>query len=274
MRGPRNLAVAVRKTSGDIVVDTQPINSPTKKYKFLKWPLFRGVLALFEAMVLGIKILTFSANMAMDDEEEGETLTTKEIFFTIVLALGLAILLFVIIPTTAAYFLQAYLAPFWQNIAEGFLRLLIFVAYVGSIGHMKDIQRVFQYHGAEHKVINAYEAGENLTVESVKKYTTQHPRCGTSFMLFVLVLTIFLYSFLNTPGIWSRMASRILLLPVVAGLAYEFIKWSGKHACKWWVKILIAPGLWVQALTTREPDESQIEVAICALEGVLEENDR
>ncbi|WP_227762577.1 DUF1385 domain-containing protein [Zhaonella formicivorans] len=267
MRGPKEMAVAVRKQAGDIVIDTKPINSLAQKYPFLKWPLLRGVLALFEAMVIGVKVLTYSANMAFDEEEE--TLSGREIAFTVFLAVGLAVLLFVIIPAAAAFFLKAYVNTFWQNILEGVLRIAIFLGYVLAIGRMSDVQRVFQYHGAEHKVIHAYEAGEKLTVDNARKYTTLHPRCGTSFMLFVLVLTIFLFSFLHTPDILSRIASRLLLLPVVAGLGYEFIKWSGKYACRSWVKAIIAPGLWLQKLTTREPDDSQLEVAICALEAVL-----
>lgn len=269
MRGPKNLAVAVRKSSGDIVVDSRQVNSVSDKYKFLKLPLLRGVVALFESLVLGIKILTYSANLAEEVDGE-EALTSKEIFLTVVLAIGLAVLMFIILPTTVTHYLKPYIPSFWQNIFEGLLRMAIFIGYVVSIGRMKDIQRVFQYHGAEHKVINAFEAGENLTVDAVKKYTTRHPRCGTSFMLFVLVLTIFLYSFLHTPDILSRVVSRILLLPLVAGIAYEIIKWSGKHACNPVVKFFIAPGLWMQSLTTKEPDDSQIEVAICALERVLE----
>lgn len=272
MRGPRDLAVAVRKSSGDIVTDIQGLTSLSQKYPFLKWPLLRGVLALFEAMVIGIKVLTYSANMAADEGEEEEILTGKEIAVTVILAIGLAVLLFIVIPTAAAFFLQAYVDFFWQNLIEGMLRIAIFLAYVISIGMMSDIRRVFQYHGAEHKVIHAYEAGERLTVDNVRKYTTLHPRCGTSFLLFVLVLTIFLFSFLHTPDIWSRIGSRILLLPVVAGISYEFIKWSGKYYRRNWVRFLIAPGLWLQKLTTREPDDSQVEVAICALEAVLEKN--
>ena len=268
MRGPKSLAVAVRKPSGDIVVDNRQLHSWTDRFKFLKLPFLRGVVALFESMVWGVQILTYSASLAEDEEEE--SLSDQEIFFTVVLAIGLAVLLFVVLPTTAAHYLKSYLPSVWQNIFEGILRIAIFVCYVVGIGRMKDIQRVFQYHGAEHKVINAYEAGENLTVEAVQKYTTRHPRCGTSFMLFVLVLTVFLYSFLNTPDILSRIVSRILLLPLIAGIAYEIIKWSGNHAGNPLVKILIAPGLWLQSLTTSEPDDSQVEVAIAALESVLE----
>jgi uncharacterized protein YqhQ len=273
MRGPKELAVAVRKADGEIVVNTQRVSSLADKYKFLKLPLLRGVMALIESMVMGIKTLTYSANLVASEEEE-EVLGSKEIFLTVALALGLSVLLFIVLPTTVAHFLKTFAPPFWQNILEGLLRIAIFVGYVVSIGHMKDIQRVFQYHGAEHKVINALEAGESLTVEAVKKQTTRHPRCGTSFMLFVLVLTVFLYSFLRTPDILSRVTTRILLLPVVAGIAYEIIKWSGKHVSNPVVRFFIAPGLWMQRLTTKEPDDSQIEVAIRALEGVLDVDGR
>ncbi|MDS1030354.1 DUF1385 domain-containing protein [Bacillota bacterium LX-D] len=273
MRGPKDWAVAVRKKTGEIIVDKKKINSIVQRYPFLKWPLLRGVVALFEAMILGIKVLTYSANMSVDDDEE-ETLSNKEIALTMVVAVGLALLLFVVIPTVAAYFMKAYFNVFWQNILEGFLRIGIFIAYVYGIGKMSDIQRVFQYHGAEHKTIHTYEAGEKLEVSNARKHSTLHPRCGTSFMLAVLVLTIFLFSFFTAPNIWVRIGSRLLLMPIVAGISYEFIKWSGKHAHHALVKTMIAPGLWLQKLTTREPDDKQLEVAICALEAVLDEQKR
>lgn len=267
MRGPKEMAVAVRKPAGDIVLETKPINSWAQKYPFLKWPLIRGVWNLFEALVLGIQVLTQSANLAMDEEEEA--LTAKEIALTIFLSVGLAILLFIVIPTVGAYLTRTFFSPFWQNLAEGLLRITIFLGYVIAISSMNDIKRVFQYHGAEHKVIHTYESGEELTVENAKKYTTLHPRCGTSFIIIVLVLTIFIYSVLHVPNIWYRLLSRIVLLPLIAGISYELLKWTSRHTSHGLIKILIAPGLWVQKLTTREPDDSQLEVAITALQAVL-----
>lgn len=268
MRGPELLSLAVRKPDGDIALETHSISSWAKKYPIWKLPILRGVLALFEALILGVKMLTRSFNLATDDEEE--ELSPKEMAITIVLAVILSILLFVVLPTAAAHFTKNYLNYFWQNLLEGVLRIGVFMIYVIAIARLEDIQRTFQYHGAEHKVINTLEASEELTVENARKHTTAHPRCGTSFLLFVLVLTILLYSFLDTPGLLWRIGSRILLLPVVAGLAYEFIKWSGKHYHHAWVKILIAPGIWLQKMTTREPDDQQLEVAIAALSGVMD----
>ncbi|MGI6551790.1 MAG: DUF1385 domain-containing protein [Bacillota bacterium] len=268
MRGPQVVSLAVRKAGGDIILEKQHFKSLGARFPILKLPLFRGVIALFEALVLGVQMLTKSFNLAAEAEEE--ELSPREIAVTILVAVGLAVLLFIVIPTGAAHFTRGYLNNFWQNLLEGLLRIAIFLVYVLAIGRMKDIERVFQYHGAEHKVIHALEAGDELTVENAKKYTTLHPRCGTSFLLFVLVLTIFIYSLLETPGLLWRIGSRILLLPVIAGLAYEFIKWSGRKCDVPWVKLIIAPGLWLQKLTAREPDDSQLEVAICALEGALE----
>lgn len=267
MRGPKDVAVAVRKNSGDIILDRQRLVSLAERVPVFKWPLLRGVLALIEALVLGVKVLSWSANQVAEEEEE--ELSKTEITLTVLVAFGLAILLFVIIPTGAAHFLKGLLNPFWQNMVEGLLRIAIFLGYVVLISRMKEIQRVFQYHGAEHKVIHTYEAREELTVANARKYSTLHPRCGTSFLLMVMVITVFLFSFLHTPGLLWRIGSRIMLLPVVAGLAYEMIKLSGRFAKSRWVGILIAPGLYLQKLTTREPDDNQLEVAIKALQAVL-----
>ena len=269
MRGPRDCAVAVRGPSGDIVIDHRQLNPFQEKYPIFKKPIFRGVWALFDSMVLGIKTLTYSANVAMDEEEE--ELSLWEIVLTIGLAFGLAVLLFVVAPTVAAHFMSGYMGPVGQNIAEGILRILIFLGYVVGISVLKDIQRVFQYHGAEHKVIHAYEAGEELSdVKSIQGYSTLHPRCGTAFLLIVMVLTVFFFSFLNTPGLLARIVSRVLLLPLIAGVSYELLKFTAKHDDSPIVKVLIAPGLWLQKLTTREPDDGMIEVAVKALDAVLE----
>jgi len=274
MRGPDSVAVAVRRPQGDVAVEHQVSVPVTEKYPLLKQPILRGVVALFDAMVLGIKMLTHSANIAME-EEEGEELSFWEIVLTIAAAVGLAVLLFVILPTAAVHFAGDYLNPFWQNILEGVLRILVFLAYVLVISVIKDIQRVFQYHGAEHKVIHAFEAGEDLSdTGKIQAFSTLHPRCGTAFLLIVMVLTIFFFSFLGSPGLLWRIASRIMLLPIIAGAAYELIKLSSRHDEKVWVRALIAPGLWLQKLTTREPDDSQVEVAVMALKAVLPQEQR
>lgn len=273
MRGPKEVAVAVRKPQGEVIVDRQVLNSVTEKYPVLKRPMLRGVVALFEALVLGIRMLTFSANTVMEEEEE--ELSSLEIALTVSFALAMAVLLFVIIPTVAVHFIQPYFSFFWQNLIEGVLRILIFLGYVVGISFLKDIQRVFQYHGAEHKVIHAYEADEKITsIKDVQKYTTLHPRCGTAFLLMVMVLTVLFFSFLETPDLFLRITSRILLLPVVAGAAYELIKFSARHSDKKLVSAITMPGLWLQKLTTREPDDSQVEVALTALNAVLPDEEK
>lgn len=274
MRGPDERAVAVRRPDETIVVDKKAVGSLTKRVPVLKWPLVRGVVVLFEALILGIEALTYSANQAAGEEEE-EQLTTKEIVITIGFALGLAILLFAVLPTAAAHFLQS-IAPgsFIQNLIEGIFRIAIFLLYVIAIGRLADIRRVFQYHGAEHKVINAYEAGEELTVERIQRHSVLHPRCGTSFLLIVMVISILLFSLLGEQVLWWRILSRVLLLPAVAGISYELVKLSGKYANAPLCSVLIAPGLWLQKLTTGPPDDGQVEVALAAFKAVLKEGEK
>ncbi|MEW6624217.1 MAG: DUF1385 domain-containing protein [Bacillota bacterium] len=272
MRGPREMAVAIRKSAGEVIVDRRSIKSLAERFYVLKLPLLRGVLTLVESLILGIKVLTFSANQAADQEDE--EITPKEMVFTILLAFGLAVLLFIVIPSGLAHFLQGHISSLWQNLIEGIIRIIVFLGYIVVISRMQDIQRVFQYHGAEHKVIHAYEAGKPLSVENCREYSSLHPRCGTSFLLIVMIIAILVFSLLNTTNLWWRIFSRILLMPLVAGIAYELIKLSGKYKSKSWVNALIAPGLYLQKLTTREPDDEQIEVAIKALDAILPENEK
>jgi uncharacterized protein YqhQ len=273
MRGPDSRAVAVRKPDQSIVVDEKTVGSITKKVPFLKWPLVRGVIVLFESLIMGIEALSFSANQAVDEEEE--KLTAKEMIITITLSLGLAILLFAVLPTVAAHLLIIF-APgaLVQNIIEGFFRIAVFLIYVVAIGRLADIKRVFQYHGAEHKVINAYEAGDELVVDRVQRYSTLHPRCGTSFLLIVMVISILIFSLLGQQVLWWRILSRVLLLPVVAGISYELVTLSGKYATAPLCRILIAPGMWLQKLTTNPPDDGQVEVALSAFGAVQREGNK
>lgn len=265
MRGPNMIATAVREPSGQITVKTEPLRSITDRYPILKKPMLRGVVALVESLVYGLKALSFSAQAA---GEENEQLSTKEIAMTMVVSLSLAIVLFVIIPTSAAkYIHHAVTDHRLLNIFEGILRLVIFLAYIGGISMMKDIKRVFEYHGAEHKTIHAYEAGVPLDVEHVRQFSTLHPRCGTNFLLIVMIVSIIVFAFLGWPDLWLRIASRIVLMPLVAGIAYEIIRFAGRSKSKW-VAAAIAPGLWLQKLTTREPSDDQIEVAIASLQAV------
>lgn len=265
MRGPEYVATAVREPSGKISVKTEKVSSITQRYPILKKPMLRGVVALGESLILGLKSLSYSAKMA---GEEGEELTDREILMTMVFSLGLAIVLFVIIPTAAAKYIHSSITdPMWLNLAEGGLRMLIFLAYIYGISRLKDIQRVFQYHGAEHKTIHAYEAGEKLTVENVQKHSTLHPRCGTAFLLIVMIVSIIMFAFLGWPDLWLRILSRVILLPVVAGVSYEIIKFAG-HSSNTFIRLAILPGLWLQKITTNQPDDEQVEVAIQALEAV------
>ncbi len=219
-----------------------------------------------------MKALSWSAQAA---GEEGEELTAREMALTMAFSICLAVILFIVLPTYATRFLSGLIAtPFWLNLAEGVLRLAIFLLYVSAISLMKDIQRVFQYHGAEHKTIHAYEAGVELTVENVRSFSTLHPRCGTNFLLIVMFISIFVFAFLGWPGLWLRIASRIVLMPLVAGLSYEVIRYLGNHSQQPLVSVLAMPGLLLQKLTTREPSDDQLEVAIKALEAVLPEPEK
>ena len=268
MRGFGKVATAVREPGGEIDLEVKPVNSISDRFPILKLPFIRGSIVLFESLILGIKSLMYSAKIAGVDEEEEEEISDKELTASIILALIIACGLFIAIPTFAVKFLHTLTEdPFMLNLAEGFLRLVIFLAYIFAISRMKDIQRVFQYHGAEHKTIFCYEADEPLTVENVRKFPRLHPRCGTAFLLIVMLVSIFVFAFLGWPDLLTRILSRIVLLPVVAGISYEIIRFSGRSKNSI-VRLATLPGLWLQYLTTREPDDSMIEVAIASLEAV------
>ncbi|WP_432641797.1 DUF1385 domain-containing protein [Acidaminococcus sp.] len=268
MRGPGKIAVAVRKPNGEITVDLKPAGSISDRYPILKKPFLRGVVSLVESLIYGMKALSFSAQAS--GEEEEEKMSSLELAGTIAFSVGLAILLFVVLPTGAMKLLQnTGVSPVVLNLCEGCLRLGIFLLYIWGISRQKDIQRVFQYHGAEHKTIYTYEHGLPLRVENVRPFSTLHPRCGTNFLMIVMLISIFIFTFLGWPSLWERILSRILLMPVVAGISYEIIRFAGKHMDKPWVRTAILPGLALQKLTTRQPDDDQIEVAIASLKAVL-----
>ncbi|AEF95467.1 protein of unknown function DUF1385 [Desulfotomaculum nigrificans CO-1-SRB] len=274
MRGPSHRAIAVRRPDESIVINEKAVGSIVNKLPFLKLPFIRGVVMLFESLIMGIEALSYSAEQALGEEEETEKLSKWQIALTIALSLGLAIVLFIVIPTSLTYFTaRAIHDNFIRNIIEGAIRLAVFLGYVLAVSRMKDIQRVFMYHGAEHKVINAYEAGKELTVEEVQKFSTLHPRCGTSFLLIVILIKVVIFSGVTASGLFGQIFFRILLLPVVAGVAYELLKLSGKYHDRGLWRVFVAPGLWLQKLTTREPDDKQVEVAIKALGAVLKEGD-
>jgi len=270
MRGPEETALAVRKPDGSIEVEKEPNNDLGKRYPFLKWPIIRGSYVLIESLVVGVRMLNKSANMSLEEEEE--ELSSQEIFFTGLIAIVMAVLLFVALPTAIVHFTKQFLGGVvGQNVVEGVIRIIFFLAYVYAISKMKEIERVFMYHGAEHKSILAYEAGEELTVSNARKYSTMHPRCGTSFLLIVMLISILVFALLGEGSLFYRVWSRIAVFPIVAGLGYEFIKFSGKYYHNSLAKYVIAPGLWLQKLTTREPDDQQLEVALAALREVLVE---
>ncbi|WP_027717601.1 DUF1385 domain-containing protein [Desulfovirgula thermocuniculi] len=268
MRGKSRWAVAVRRPDESIAVESRPVKSAASRWRPLKWPLVRGVVVLVESLVLGLAALSYSAAQAAGEEEE---LSGWEIGLTLAAALGLGIFLFILLPAGITHYLAARLkGSLLQNAVEGAVRMGVFLLYVAAIGLLPDIKRVFAYHGAEHKVINAFEAGEELRVEKVRPYPTFHPRCGTSFLLIVLVLSVFLFSLLGEQqSLWWRLVSRLLLLPVLAGVSYEVLKLSARYPDFWLCRLVLVPGRWLQGLTTREPDDGMIEVAVSALEAVL-----
>ncbi|MCH4166983.1 MAG: DUF1385 domain-containing protein [Megasphaera sp.] len=262
MRGPEYIATAVRTPSGDITVKKDPVHSINERYPILKKPFLRGTVALCESLVYGMKSLSYSAQAA---GEEDEQLSSKEMALTMAVSVGLAIVFFLIIPTYGAKFIPGVADDaFRLNVVEGFLRLAIFLLYIWGISLTSDIRRVFEYHGAEHKTIWTYESGEELTVENVKKHSRLHPRCGTNFLLIVMFVSIFVFAFLGWPNLGVRIVSRILLMPVVAGISYELIRLAGRTTNPV-LQSLFKPGLWLQYLTTKEPHADQIEVAIRAL---------
>lgn len=271
MRGKTHVAVAVRQPDGEISVDVRPVNSISDRYPILKKPFLRGVVSLVESLVMGMKALAYSAQVSGDEDEK---LDSKEMALTIAVSAGIAILLFIVIPTWSMRFLTGITQDHMAlNLAEGVLRMAIFLAYIAAISSMNDIQRVFQYHGAEHKTIYTYEAGLPLKVENVRPFSTLHPRCGTNFLMIVMLISMFIFTFLGWPSLWERIASRIILMPVIAGVSYELIRYAGAHTDNPLVRIAITPGLLLQKLTTRQPDDSQIEVAIASLKAVVPPED-
>src|SRR5881392_4481773 len=278
MRGPSNWAVAVRKPDGEIAQVHQPIASPMARHRIWRLPVIRGVIALGESLAIGFRALAISANYAAQQEgEEGEDVVTEltrgQLFFAFAIAIGFAILLFKVSPALITDWIGIKRTG-WFVLVEGGIRVTIFILYLSLISLFPDLRRVFQYHAAEHKAINAYEAGEELVPERVQRYSQIHVRCGTAFLLWVMVIAIFVFAFFGRPTWYWLIATRILLLPVIAGIAYELIRFAGKHTGNRILMTLLAPGLWLQRLTTREPTLDQLEVSIRALREVLEREGR
>jgi len=270
MRGPSNWSVAVRKPDGDIAHVSKSIVSPMTRHWLLRVPIVRGVVALGESLAIGFRALAISANYAAQEEGEEEVateLTRGQLIFAFAIAIGFALLLFKVGPALLTDWIG--IDATWFVIVEGLIRVTVFVLYLFLISLLPDLRRVFQYHAAEHKAINAYEAGEELEPERVQRFSLIHPRCGTAFLLWVMVIAIFVFAFFGRPTWYWLIATRILLLPVIAGIAYEIIRFAGRHAQNPILRGVLAPGLWLQRLTTREPSLEQLEVSIRALREVL-----
>ncbi len=268
MRGQKAVVTAVRHPSGDMAINTQLL-SAIFSGRARRTPFLRGIIVLIEALALGIKALLYSANVSLEEEEE--KISGALIWVMLILGLGLAVALFFIAPLFLTRLLNSYISSsLIFHLIEGLIRVAIFIAYLKLMTLVPDIKRVFAYHGAEHKVINAYEDGAPLEVETARKYKTAHIRCGTSFLFVVLLIAIIVFALVGLPSLWLMILARIVLIPVIAALGYEVIYFAARHTKFGLVMAILAPGMWLQSLTTREPDDSQLEVALTALRKVLE----
>lgn len=284
MRGPHSIAVAVRKPDGEIEIDVKESKPVSKRNFFLKLPIVRGCIAFFESMITSTKALMYSASFIDVEEEEpskfdawlekvfGDKLKDAILYLSVILSLFMSVGLFILLPTWLVSLVRIFCSnQVVLTVAEGVTRIVIFLGYLILVSQMPDIKRVFEYHGAEHKTIACYESGEELTVENAKTKCRLHPRCGTSFLLIVMVVSIIVFSFLKWDNILIRTLTRLALLPIVAGISYEIIKLAGRYD-NFATRIVSWPGLMLQKITTREPDESQLEVAIASMKAVIPEN--
>ena len=268
IRGRKSLVTAIRRPGGDIVTEVRQLPALTTG-RLRRIPLVRGVVVLIEAMVLGIQSLMFSANVAI--EQEKEEIPTRALWIMVGAGALLMVALFIAVPLFLTRLINPYLpSSLAFNAVEGAIRLVIFLGYLKLISLMPDIKRVFTYHGAEHKTVNAHEAGVPMEVSAIRSYSTAHVRCGTSFLFFVLIIAIIVFAFVGRQDLWLMIVSRIALIPVIMGLGYEVIYFGARHTKNWLVKIILAPGLFLQALTTGEPDDKQLEVAIAAMNKAIE----
>lgn len=263
MRGRKSMVTAVRRPNGELAIDTRLLGGVYASW-LRKTPLLRGVIVLIEVMVLGMKTLLYSANVSLEEEEVD--ISGWKVWLLVGVSLAVAVAIFFMAPLFLANLLSTYItSSLLFALVEGLIRVAIMILYLWAIGLMPDIKRFFAYHGAEHKTVNAYEGGVPLEVEAVKKYSTAHVRCGTSFLFTVVIIAIIVYALVGLPSLWMLVLSRIVLLPVIAAVGYEAIYFNGRHADNWLVRVLTAPGRWLQRLTTREPSDDQLEVAIAAL---------
>ena len=271
MRGKESMAISVRQPNGELNIVKQPL-AKIYKGRLRETPLVRGIIVLIETLVLGTRALLHSAQIASAEEGEEEKIPAVLLWGTVAGSIAFAVALFFIAPLfTTRYFIDPYInSALLSNVVEGLIRIVIFIVYLVLIGLVPDIKRVFAYHGAEHKVVNAYEAGSPLEVAAVKSYSTAHARCGTGFIFIVLIISIFVFALLGRPPLWISVLSRIILIPVIAAISYEIMKFGASHTKNTVIRILLAPGLMLQTMTTREPDDSQLEAAISALNEVVE----
>ncbi len=280
MRGPQRLATSVRKPDGEIVTDIKPVASVLQKNKFLKLPIMRGCVSFVESLVTGVRCLMFSAEFFDTEEEQpgkfdlwlekkfGDKLKDYIIYFSVALSLVLSIGLFIMLPAFIAALFKLE-SGMTKTLLEGTIRILLFIAYLALVSQMNDIKRVFMYHGAEHKSIACFEAGMELTPENARGCSRFHPRCGTSFLLIVMLISILFFMFIRVDSKPLQLLLRLVLIPVIAGVSFEFIRLAGRYD-NWFMNILSQPGLWMQRLTTKEPDDDMIEVGIASVEAVFD----
>jgi uncharacterized protein YqhQ len=267
MRGRGVWALAVRRPDETIHVESHPIGSIAERYRILRAAGFRGVIALWQAISIGVRALSISASQAAPEEAQ---LSSTQLTVSLVVAFGLFVVVFVVAPAVAFRWVGRHVgSSVVVNVLEGLFRVALFLAYLVVIGRTKDIRRVFEYHGAEHKTIAAYEHEEPLVPEVVDRYSTLHVRCGTNFLLIVMILSIVVFALFGDPGIWWRIGSRVVAIPLIAGLAYELLRLGARFEDSAFMRALMAPGLWLQKITTQPPDRSQIEVAIASFKEVL-----
>jgi uncharacterized protein YqhQ len=274
MRSLTGYSVAVRQPNGGVAIKKDKLVSITKKYPFLKLPVLRGSVVLIQSLILGMRALNYSATVSTENESGEQELSNAAIVGSLVLALALGVGVFILAPLALTNLIRHYLLPgmgnVTYNIIDGIIRAVFFFVYILSISYMAEIRRVFQYHGAEHKTVYTFEANEDLTVENARTKSTLHPRCGTSFLLFVMAISIVVFSLVpSTAPFVIKFGARVVLIPLIAGLAYEIIRFSARHLANPFCRALTRPGMWLQKITTKEPDDSQLEIAIVALKEAL-----
>ncbi len=283
MRSPRRIVTAVRRKDGQITVKNEPYIALTKRYRVLGWPLLRGVVSFFEMLIIGMKTLNYSAEAAMEDLEENGREKKKSsgsvfLIFSLIVGLALGLAIFFFVPLLLTSLLKIHRGAVGFNLVAGAIRIILFLAYVWTISQFGELRRIFEYHGAEHKSIYAYEEGQELTPDAVRQFSTRHPRCGTSFLLIVALVAIVIFALADTvfswktghlPGLFQRLLIHFLLLPLVAGSSYELLKFSGRSRHQPVIRFLMSPGLWLQRITTREPSDDQLAVALVALREAL-----